>query len=82
MQEMDAVNRHGRGAAKWQHYTSWFSPLRDDKTEVSDRLLSDIGVDRSDIPRVVDGLTDRELSMRPVSSDAQVDARWRGGRMA
>ena len=49
---------------------------------MDDRLLRDIGIDRSDIPRVVDGLTDRELSMRPVSSDAQVDARWRGGRMA
>ncbi|WP_223306325.1 MULTISPECIES: DUF1127 domain-containing protein [Mameliella] len=49
---------------------------------MDDRLLRDIGIDRSDIPRVVDGLADRELSMRPVSSDVQVDARWRGGRTA
>ena len=49
---------------------------------MDDRLLRDIGIDRSDIPRVVDSLTDRELSMRPVSSDVQVDARWRGGRTA
>nr|WP_277988446.1 DUF1127 domain-containing protein [Salipiger thiooxidans] len=49
---------------------------------MDDRLLRDIGIDRSDIPRVVDGLTDRELSMRPVSSDVQLDARWRGGRTA
>lgn len=49
---------------------------------MDDRLLRDIGIDRSDIPRVVDGLTDCELSMRPVSSDVQVDARWRGCRTA
>ncbi|WP_353349823.1 DUF1127 domain-containing protein [Aquicoccus sp. SU-CL01552] len=49
---------------------------------MDDRLLRDIGIDRSDIPRVVNGLTDRELSMRPVSPDVQVDARWRGGRAA
>lgn len=49
---------------------------------MDDRLLRDIGIDRSEIPRVVDGLTDRELSMRPVSSDVQVDPRWRGGRTA
>ena len=45
---------------------------------MDDRLLRDIGIDRSDIPRVVNALTDRELSMRPVSSDVQIDARWRG----
>ncbi|MBN8189996.1 DUF1127 domain-containing protein [Salipiger thiooxidans] len=49
---------------------------------MDDRLLRDIGIDRSDIPRVVDDLTDRELSMRPVSPDVQVDVRWRGGRAA
>lgn len=49
---------------------------------MDDHLLRDIGIDRSDIPRFVDGLTDRELSMRPVSPDVQVDARWRGGRTA
>lgn len=49
---------------------------------MDERLLRDIGIDRSDIPRVVNGLTDRELSMRPVSLDMQVDARWRGGRTA
>lgn len=49
---------------------------------MDDRLLRDIGIDRSDIPRVVDCLTDRELSMRPVSPDVQVDARRRGGRTA
>ena len=49
---------------------------------MDDRLLRDIGIDRRDIPRVVDDLTDRELSMRPVSSDVQVDARWRGARTA
>ena len=45
---------------------------------MDDRLLRDIGIDRSDIPRVVNALTDRELSMRPVSSDVQIDAQWRG----
>ncbi|WP_373310621.1 DUF1127 domain-containing protein [Seohaeicola zhoushanensis] len=49
---------------------------------MDDRLLRDIGIERSDIPRVVDGLTDRELSMRPVSSVVQFDARWRDGRTA
>ena len=62
---------------RWQR-RKMIETLRD----MDDRLLRDIGIDRSDIPRVVDGLTDRELSMRPVSSDGQVDARWRGGRMA
>jgi len=42
---------------------------------MDDRLLRDIGIGRSDIPRVVNGLTDRELSMRPVSSDVEIDAR-------
>ena len=38
MQQMDSVNRHGRGAAKWHHYESWFSLLRDNRTEVRDLL--------------------------------------------
>ena len=38
MQQMDSVNRHGRGAAKWHHYRSWLSLLRNNKTEVSDLL--------------------------------------------
>lgn len=38
MQQMDSVNRHGRGAAKWHHYENWLSLLRDNKTEVSDFL--------------------------------------------
>lgn len=35
---------------------------------MDDRLLRDIGIERSRIPEVVDGLDDRELRMRPVSS--------------
>lgn len=38
MQQMDYVNRHVRGTAKWHHYESWFSLLRDKRTEVSDLL--------------------------------------------
>ena len=35
MRQMDSVNRYGHNVAKWQHYGSWFSLLRDNKTEVS-----------------------------------------------
>ncbi|WP_223866006.1 DUF1127 domain-containing protein [Salipiger aestuarii] len=49
---------------------------------MDDRLLRDLGIDRSDIPRVVDGFTDRELSMRPVSSDVEFDVKCRGHRAA
>ncbi len=38
MRQMDSVNRYGHNVAKWQHYGSWFSLLRDNKTEVSDLL--------------------------------------------
>lgn len=38
---------------------------------MDDRLLRDIGIDRSDIPRVVEGFSTRELSMRPVSDDVE-----------
>ena len=41
MQQMDSVNRHDRGAAKWQHW-SWFSLLRDNITEVSELLWREI----------------------------------------
>ncbi|MCL3883179.1 DUF1127 domain-containing protein [Marivita sp. GX14005] len=34
---------------------------------MDDRLLRDIGISRSDIPRVVDSLDDRELRMVPVA---------------
>lgn len=38
MQQMDSVNRHGRGVAELRHYRCWFSLLRDNKTEVSEFL--------------------------------------------
>ncbi|WP_348524426.1 DUF1127 domain-containing protein [Paracoccus sp. R12_2] len=41
---------------------------------MDDRMLRDIGIDRNEIPRVVNGFTDCELSMRPVSSHLDVDA--------
>ena len=37
---------------------------------MDDRLLRDIGIYRNDIPRVVDGLDDRELRMRPLAAPA------------
>ncbi|MBR9848465.1 MAG: iron-containing alcohol dehydrogenase [Rhodobacteraceae bacterium] len=49
---------------------------------MDDRLLRDIGIDRSDIPRVVDGLTERERRMRPVSSDVEHDYRRRRNQAA
>lgn len=44
---------------------------------MDDHLLRDIGIDRSDIPRVVDGFTEREIRMRPVSSEVEHDYRRR-----
>ena len=38
---------------------------------LDDRLLHDMGIDRRDIPKVVDQLTGRELRMRPVSPDVE-----------
>jgi len=38
---------------------------------MDDHLLRDIGIDRSDIPRVVEGFSTRELGMRPVSADVE-----------
>lgn len=35
---------------------------------MDDRLLRDIGIYRKDIPRVVDGLDDREIRMRPLAA--------------
>ena len=37
---------------------------------MDDRLLRDIGIDRADIPRFVDGLSDRELRMTPLAPSA------------
>ncbi|MCR8828041.1 DUF1127 domain-containing protein [Pseudosulfitobacter koreensis] len=36
---------------------------------MDDHLLRDIGIERSDIPRVVESFSTRELGMRPVSPD-------------
>ena len=44
---------------------------------MDDRLLHDIGIERSEIPRVVDGFTDRERAMRPVSPDVEQNYRLR-----
>lgn len=33
---------------------------------MDDRLLRDIGIDRADIPRIVDGFSDREIRMNPL----------------
>ena len=41
---------------------------------MDDRMLRDIGIDRSDLSRVVDGFMDRKPRMRPVSSHVDVDA--------
>lgn len=38
---------------------------------MDDRLLHNIGIDRHDIAKVVDRLIDRELGMRPFSSDVE-----------
>lgn len=38
---------------------------------MDDQLLRDIGIYRNDIPRVVDGLNDREFSMRPLAAPPQ-----------
>ena len=38
---------------------------------MDDHLLRDIGIERGDIARVVDSFTDRELGMRPVSSEVE-----------
>ena len=35
---------------------------------LDDAILRDIGIYRADIPRVVDGFSDRELGMEPVGS--------------
>lgn len=35
---------------------------------LNDRTLRDIGIDRSEIARVVDGFDDRELAMEPMAS--------------
>ncbi|MCX7561203.1 DUF1127 domain-containing protein [Sulfitobacter sp. F26204] len=35
--------------------------------ELDDRLLADIGIHRYDIPRIVAGLSPKELQMRPVA---------------
>ncbi len=37
---------------------------------MDDLLLRDIGIYRNDIPRIVDGLDDRELRMRPLAASA------------
>ena len=34
---------------------------------MDDRMLRDIGIDRADIPRVVEGFSDRELRMAPLA---------------
>ncbi|MGR3564619.1 MAG: DUF1127 domain-containing protein [Heliomarina sp.] len=62
---------------QWQH-RKMIETLRG----MDDRLLRDIGIDRSDIPRVVDGLTERERRMRPVSSDVEHDYRRRRNQAA
>ncbi|MGR3550666.1 DUF1127 domain-containing protein [Pseudooceanicola sp.] len=50
---------------------------------MDDHLLRDIGIHRSEILHVVDGLTARELSMPPVSPALQRDAaRLRAGERA
>ena len=36
---------------------------------MDDNLLHSIGISRNEIPRVVDGLADRELGMRPVAPE-------------
>jgi len=41
---------------------------------MDDHLLRDIGIYRHEIPHVVDGFTERELSMRPVSPALRRDA--------
>lgn len=38
---------------------------------MDDWLLRDIGLDRDDIPRLVDGLSDRELRMNPLKQAQQ-----------
>lgn len=49
---------------------------------MDDRLLRDIGIERSDIPRVVDVFTDREWAVRPVSPDVEQSYRLRCDRAA
>ena len=62
MQQMDSVNRHGRGAAKWQHYESWFSLLRDNRTEVRDLLWWGI-ILRPRLPLMASMLESRRLRL-------------------
>ncbi len=38
---------------------------------MDDRILRDIGIDRADIPRIVDDLSDRELRMTPLAPHAK-----------
>ena len=49
---------------------------------LDDRLLRDIGIERSDIPRVVDGFTDSERAMQPVSPRVAHEYRVRRDKMA
>ncbi|WP_418591565.1 DUF1127 domain-containing protein [Ponticoccus sp. (in: a-proteobacteria)] len=49
---------------------------------MDNRLLRDIGIERSEIPRLVDGLIEREPAMRSVSAVRHPDATGRGNRAA
>lgn len=49
---------------------------------MDDRLLRDIGIDRSEIPELVRQFTDRELTMKPISRDGKIDTRRRGSHTA
>lgn len=40
---------------------------------MDDRLLRDIGIERGDIERVVDGFDDQELKMAPLAEDTRPD---------